>query len=367
VKIASLETRHYRYPLEPPFVAAWDPEPRRFQDATVAIVRSDDGIEGYASGDALPDRELLQRLLVGLEVSDTDAVHGIVETVDFHHGRNWIAEVAVWDLLGRARNEPLWLLLGGTRARILACASTGELVTPGERARRCVALRDAGTRREARLHSTDWRGDLPVLEAACATRSAESSSSWSTRTRGGGCPGISRPAGRSRPRREFARAAERLDVSGSSEPLPTADLGGTRSLRARPTCASRPARWSAPRPRPATSSSAAECTSSSPTSSSPAASPARGRSPSSPPRASAWWSPHTWSNGYGLLVNLRRCVLDLPLPRGSVRPPAWTAERRDWLLPVTIEIADDGTVGPPAGAGLGVVPDFDALEQYRTA
>jgi L-alanine-DL-glutamate epimerase-like enolase superfamily enzyme len=34
---------------------------------------------------------------------------------------------------------------------------------------------------------------------------------------------------------------------------------------------------------------------------------------------------------------------------------------------VTIEIAEDGTVGPPSGPGLGVVPDFDALEQYRVA
>jgi L-alanine-DL-glutamate epimerase-like enolase superfamily enzyme len=46
-------------------------------------------------------------------------------------------------------------------------------------------------------------------------------------------------------------------------------------------------------------------------------------------------------------------------------PPAWSAERRDWLLPVTLEIADDGTIGPPDGPGLGVVPDWDALEAYR--
>ena len=46
-------------------------------------------------------------------------------------------------------------------------------------------------------------------------------------------------------------------------------------------------------------------------------------------------------------------------------PPAWSAERRDWLLPVTLEIAPDGTIGPPDGPGLGVVPDFDALERYR--
>ena len=67
MRIAAIETRRYRYPLEPPFSAAWDPVPRAHQDATLVIVRSDDGVEGYASGDALPDRELLERLLVGVD------------------------------------------------------------------------------------------------------------------------------------------------------------------------------------------------------------------------------------------------------------------------------------------------------------
>jgi L-alanine-DL-glutamate epimerase-like enolase superfamily enzyme len=42
-------------------------------------------------------------------------------------------------------------------------------------------------------------------------------------------------------------------------------------------------------------------------------------------------------------------------------------ERRDWLLPAPIEIGDDGTIAPPGGSGLGVTPDFDALERYRVA
>jgi L-alanine-DL-glutamate epimerase-like enolase superfamily enzyme len=32
---------------------------------------------------------------------------------------------------------------------------------------------------------------------------------------------------------------------------------------------------------------------------------------------------------------------------------------------VTLEIGDDGTIAAPEGPGLGVVPDFDALEAYR--
>ncbi|MCS7008266.1 MAG: hypothetical protein NZL88_11995, partial [Gaiellaceae bacterium] len=163
MRIAAIETRIYRVPLDPPFRAAWDPEPRAHQDATVVVVRSDDGIEGYASGDGLPDRELLARLLVGRRVEDTASLHEILETIDFHHGRNWIVEVAVWDLLGHAHGVPLWRLLGGTRDRILAYASTGELVDADERVRRCLELRDRGVRAvKLRLHPDDWRSDLPV-------------------------------------------------------------------------------------------------------------------------------------------------------------------------------------------------------------
>ena len=36
-RITGIETRSYRYPLEPPFHAAWDPIPRTHQDATLVL------------------------------------------------------------------------------------------------------------------------------------------------------------------------------------------------------------------------------------------------------------------------------------------------------------------------------------------
>ena len=46
-------------------------------------------------------------------------------------------------------------------------------------------------------------------------------------------------------------------------------------------------------------------------------------------------------------------------------PPAWSPERRDWLLGEPLCIATDGTIAPPPGPGLGVELDFERLEQYR--
>jgi L-alanine-DL-glutamate epimerase-like enolase superfamily enzyme len=81
------------------------------------------------------------------------------------------------------------------------------------------------------------------------------------------------------------------------------------------------------------------------------------------------WSPHTWSNGYGLVANLHvACAFSTcPFLEVPYDPPAWSPARRDFLLRTELAIQPDGTIAPPPGPGLGVEPDLDALEQHRVA
>ena len=81
------------------------------------------------------------------------------------------------------------------------------------------------------------------------------------------------------------------------------------------------------------------------------------------------WSPHTWSNGLGLLANLHAALAfsSVPFVEVPYDPPAWSPERRDWLLPEPVQIGSDGTIAPPAGPGLGVELDLDGLERWRVA
>ena len=81
------------------------------------------------------------------------------------------------------------------------------------------------------------------------------------------------------------------------------------------------------------------------------------------------WSPHTWSNGYGLVANLHvACAFSTcPFLEVPYDPPAWSPARRDFLLRTELAIAADGTIAPPPGPGLGVEPDLDALEEHRVA
>ncbi|HXF99036.1 MAG TPA: mandelate racemase/muconate lactonizing enzyme family protein [Gaiellaceae bacterium] len=369
MRIAAVEARRYRYPLEPPFAAAWDPQPRRHQEATVVVVRSDEGLEGYASGDDLPDRALLERLLVGRRAEEVEEAHAILETVDFHHGRNWTLEVALFDLLARARGVPLHELLGARRERLLAYASTGELLAPEERARRCLALRDAGLRAvKLRVHRDDWRRDLPVLEAV---REAVGSGMeiMVDANQGWRMPGDLTPRWDLETAAAFARELERLDVYWLEEPLPTWDLEGYAELRRRADVrlAAGEMVRAEHEARSLLASGAVDVVQ-------PDVVLAGGlvgarRIAAAAERAGKTWSPHTWSNGLGLLANLHAALAfsTCPYVEWPYDPPAWGPERRDWLLPAPLEVAPDGTVAPPPGPGLGVVPDLDALERYRVA
>lgn len=370
MRITAVERRVYRFPLDPPFHAAWDPMPRVDQVATVVLVHTDEGLTGVASGgDGLPDLESLQSFLVGLDPLRTEAVREICETIDLHGGRPWAAEVAVWDLVGKALGQPLWRLLGGRNERLYAYASTGELVSAAERVERCRALVERGVRAvKIRLGPGDPASGVDVVRAireAVADRleiMVDANQGWRM-------PGDLLPRWARDTAVEFARELERLDVYWLEEPLPTDDVDGYASLgRASGVriAAGEMVRTFAEardlvlrggvevvQPDVVLAGGIEGCRS--------VAALAEGNRRS--------WSPHTWSNGYGLLANLHAALAfsTCPFLEVPLDPPAWSAERRDWLLPVTLEIAHDGTIGPPPGPGLGAVPDFDALEQYRTA
>jgi D-galactarolactone cycloisomerase len=369
MRIAAVETRRYVFPFEPPLRVAWDPVPRAEQEATVVIVRSDDGVEGCASGDALPDRELLERLLVGVDPLRTEVVRELCETVDFHHGRPWTAEAAVWDLAGKALGTPCWQLLGGRSERLLAYASSAELLSPEDRVARVLALRDAGIRAvKLRFHLEDWRDDVAVVEAVRDAAGPELEIMVDA-NQGWRMPGDLEPRWDVATAAQCAHALEPLGVYWLEEPLRTDDVDGYRALRSRTDLrlAAGEMVRGAHEARDLVVRGGVDVIQTDVVLAGgiggcrrvAALADLHGR----------MWSPHTWSNGYGLVANLHLAlaVSTCPFVEVPYDPPGLTAQRRDWLLPAPVEIAADGTIAPPPGPGLGVTPDFDALEHWRVA
>jgi L-alanine-DL-glutamate epimerase-like enolase superfamily enzyme len=78
------------------------------------------------------------------------------------------------------------------------------------------------------------------------------------------------------------------------------------------------------------------------------------------------FTPHTWTNGLGFLVNLHVHVAGLrdhPIEY-PYEPPGWVPEARDGLLTEPIVIDADGTVAVPDAPGLGIELDEDKLARY---
>ena len=260
MRITAVETRHYRFPLDPPFRAAWDPVPRTEQDATVVAVHTDEGVTGYASGDRLPDRELLERLLVGRRPAPhrgraRDLRDGRLPRRPALDGRG--------GGLGPGRPGARHSRSGSCSAAARSASSptrrAASSLEPDERARplRRPARRGACAAVKLRFHHADWRDDVAVVERV---REAVGDRARDHGRREPGLAHARRPRARAgtwrRPRSARARSRGSASTGSRSRCAPTTSTATRRCARSR-RCARRRRDGAQRAARRATSCSAA--------------------------------------------------------------------------------------------------------------
>ncbi len=126
-RIASIGITHHRLPLEPPFHASWDSKPRQHFDATIVRVQTQDGLVGVGSGDLMVGFAGHEHLFIGQDPLALERHYRVLSHIDFHYGRCWPLDLALWDLTGKIAGQPCWKLLGGLSNRVRAYASSGVL------------------------------------------------------------------------------------------------------------------------------------------------------------------------------------------------------------------------------------------------
>ncbi len=366
MKITAIHTRRLRLELDPPFFAAWDPAPRRHFDATVVTVETDEGIVGIGSGDTMDGFAAYEELFIGTDPLNIVEQVRRIETVNFHAGRFWPLEVAFWDIIGKVAGLPVAQLFGGAAKKVAAYASTGELRSPEQRAESALAIKEAGFQAmKIRVDPHDFATGLAAVRAA---RDAVGDSlrimvdlnqSW-------------RMAGDTQTPHDFVaarRAVEQLrdlDVYWVEEPLPYADREGLRRLRTET-----------------------------------GVRVAAGEMISSLAEVVAYleqdvldvyqmdvvlavgmlrarmlaelafhknrrFTPHSWTNGIGLLANLHVSagVGGGPYFEFPYDPPGWTPQRRDFMLTAPIEIDNEGWIHVPETPGIGAELDEEACTRW---
>jgi L-alanine-DL-glutamate epimerase-like enolase superfamily enzyme len=365
VRITGIRLRRLRLPLDPPFEPAWDPEPRRAFEATLVYVDVDEGLTGIGSGDTMDGFERFAPLFVGRDPLDIEHHVRVLESVTFHAGRYWPLEAALWDLAGKARGVPAAQLLGGALREIPVYASTAARLEPAARAEAALALRDQGLR--ALKVRIDKERPEEGVEAVAAVRGAVGADVeiMVDLNQGWRMPGDVAPLLAYDSVATLAAGLRELDVLWLEEPLAADDVEGLARLRAE--CGLRLAGGEMAR-TPA--ELAAYIDAGALDVLQPDAVLAVGvlRARELAERAlgsGLWFTPHTWTNGIGLLANLHLAAgvgggpfLELPFD-----PPGWTPERRDFMLaePVT---PVGGVLAVPDRPGLGFELDEDAVERY---
>jgi D-galactarolactone cycloisomerase len=355
VRITRIRIERRTLELDPPFLAAWDSDPRRSFEATLVFVETDEGITGIGSGDTMDGFERYEELFTGRDPLEIDRHVLVLETIAFHAARYWPLEAALWDLAGKAQGKAVAELLGGGKDRVPAYASTGDRRAPSERAESALALRDEGFK-ALKIRIDRTRVEEGVA-AVVAVREAvgDTMGIMVDLNQGWRMPGDLSPVLQREAVRVVAERLRDLDVVWLEEPFPHEDVEGYAALRAE--VGIRVAGGEMARtPAELEDFEAADALDVY----QPDAVLAVGllRAKELAIRVlerGRWFTPHTWTNGIGLLANLHltAAVGGGPYIEFPYDPPGWTPERRDFMLAEPIRVDGDGCLVVPRCPGLG--------------
>ncbi|MFG1908188.1 mandelate racemase/muconate lactonizing enzyme family protein [Kribbella sp. NPDC048928] len=363
MKIAGIELIRADLPLDPPFDAAWDPVPRTRFAATVVKVTTDEGIVGYGSGDTMDGFEPYAGLFLGKDPLQIGRHVRSLETISFHGGRYWPLETALWDIIGKALNTPVATLFGGCETAIPAYASTGRLLGREARVESILALRERGFQAaKLRVAPDDLANGigtvLAVREAVGPDFRLMVDLNQAWRMAGD----IRRAMDPPQVRRVAQQLAE-ADIFWLEEPLPLDDLPGLWTVREQ--TGVRVAGGEMVRTfeelldlveQDALDVYQPDVVL--------AAGMHRVRTIAElVRRKNRFFTPHTWSNGIGLLANLHVVagVGGGPYVEYPIDPPTWTEQRRDFMLTEPVRVGPDGMLRIPDAPGLGFEVDEERL------
>jgi L-alanine-DL-glutamate epimerase-like enolase superfamily enzyme len=377
-RIERIELYHVNVPLPAPFYPSWIPGyPQTACKFTYARLTTDDGLVGHAAGHAFATErkglgDLLGGFLLGVPADDLATVRMRLREASYLGWRNHWLEAAFWDLKGKREGKPVYKLLQTeerTVERVAVYASSGEVRPIATRRPYLDAIRKRGVRAvKIRVKDPARQDDVTILRDVrrevgdAFTIGVDANQGWPVSL-------VSpTPIWDLEYATAFGRACEDLGIAWIEEPLDMHDWDGMAALRKRLTKTKLSGGelhgdWHEVRPlfehecldkyQPdacfcggltVSARIMAECR-------------ARGLD----------FSPHTWTNGLGLVVNLHAFAawekggfLEYPC-----EPPGWIPEFREGIIP-PIELNDDGTIDVPQEPGLGLRIDERRLRRHGT-
>ena len=89
-----------------------------------------------------------EHLFVGQDPLAIERHYRILSNIQFHYGRCWPLDLALWDLAGKITGQPVWKLLGGLSDRVARLRLVRHAARPGGAGRggRALSRRRASRR-----------------------------------------------------------------------------------------------------------------------------------------------------------------------------------------------------------------------------
>ncbi len=359
MKITGIRFERSVLQLDPPFYPNWDPAPRSTFGATLTIVETDGGVIGYGAGDDMGAFEGYEKYFIGKDLFNIQEHVRTLETISFHAGRYWPIEVAIWDAIGKALNTTVATLFGGAQAAIPAYASTGAVMSAQARAKSAVAIRKAGFKAmKIRVPQSDLDLGIATLKAIREEVGSDLeimvdlNQAWRM-------PGDTRRSLDLTSAIRFVDAAADYGVYWVEEPLPMEDIDGLKRLRGRGVrIAGGEMVRTLPEILTLIENNALDVVQADVVL---AAGMERSRIiVGLCTQKNIVFTPHTWSNGYGLAANLHVTagLGGAPFIEYPYDPPTWSEDRRDFLMEKPLIADGDGLLHVPTGAGLGIAPNW---------
>ena len=401
MKITDVKTYLLKIPIPKPyFRSAWIPGlTEKHVSYTLVQVDSDEGLKGYSSVlsfGILGTKKFIDRRVKPLlpqKIEDVNDIEEFVRTcrkrliphknigrvafrkhvflphiakaihlLRFFEPRLWCVEVALWDLIGKAKEKPVCELLGKRQEKVKAYISTGETISERKHIEDAIRYKEQGIKAiKLRAHHRNTKEDLKAIEKVREVVGddieimvdANQSSTplppfWSRRKAFG-----------------FARELERLKCLWLEEPLPIHDLYGIRELQEKAEILIAGGEldqgferfgqlldcYDIIQPDVHFSGGIGEVK----------------RIGEMAEQRGKMLIPHCWGSGLSLAANLQMIgsLSNCPYVEFPCDPP-FTPDIRDAILAETIEVGKDGHVLIPQKPGLGVEVNEEAISRFAT-
>ena len=376
MKISQVECNLIEYPLPAPLRPAWAPG-RVFNTTkcTLLKVHTDEGVVGVGAGPEVgmlginTFADLVTPYIIGKDPFMVEQISPYLRVAARDGSYPWAFEMALWDIIGKVTNQPVYRLWGGFQNRMPAYASLAEVPTFEEQVERIHLLGSTGMRAfKLRLRRPTIKEDIALVEhvrsvfgdeidlmvdanQAHVMPSPNPIGAWTYYEA-----------------LTVSRAMQEMNVLWVEEPLPRYDYHQLAQLTAAVDIpiAGGELNIGLHEYKMLVDMDCYDIIQAD-------AAFSEGIFQLRKVAALAEMSfkkfiPHTWSNGIGMAANLQLAASlpNCPWFEFPVDPPGWTIEARDFMLAEPFQVNLDGTITVKELPGLGLVLDEDAIQKYTT-